>query len=551
MVNVIEDLQFSTEYAADEENHIFYKHSDIDYEERGLGYHFYKYMQQHSNLVAQYIADKEQEDTYHQVLERCIRTALHLSSRNLTRDDIIVICSTNNQFTVVPFIASLFLNVPVATLDPTLSCLDFDYLLKEVKPKVIFIIPEVVEMVETSLQNAGIITEIILIGKSDVYTEFSSFLEPHPDEETFEPKLVENVFDTAVILFSSGTTGLPKGIMISHYALMAQAAVTILSNNINKIYLSYASLYWITRVMFLVATYQIGAANVMVSKFDPQECWLLLDKYKVTNLFLPPSGAISLIKAGRPDNIDTSNLLTFVTGGAILPQEYILELRDLLPGAFIYQAYGQTEISGAGNWFDVNDVKQILYLHNKPNSVGLPIPNVMCKVVNVDTEKTCGPNEQGELRFKSKMIMNGFFNRDCSDSFDTNGWLKTGDVCYYDEDGCFYIVDRIKEMLKYKSWHVAPAMLEKILVNHPAVSQVVVIGKPHDEDGDHPMAVIIPNESYLEVIDEDDVINFVEERVPDRMKLRGGIKIVNSFPMTPSGKIKRVLLKKMILNGEI
>ncbi|XP_057661716.1 uncharacterized protein LOC130897117 [Diorhabda carinulata] len=550
MVSFIKEIQLRTNYAADEENHIFFKHSDFECEERGLGYHFFRYMRKHSHKINQYIADTEKEDTYQETLERCVRAALHLNNRNLTKEDVILICSNNNQFTVVAFIASLFLNVIVSTLDPTLSILEFNYLLKEIKPKIIFVIPEVVDKIETSKQNEGIGTEIIVIGESDQYKTFSSFLKPHPDEDTFEPKQVDNIFDTAVILMSSGTTGFPKGIMLSHYAIMSQAANLIHTNNINRVYLSYASFHWITRIMSLTALYKIGAANVMVSKFDPHECWRLLDKYKVTDLFPPPYAAISLAKTGRPENIDTSNLLTFSIAGAPIPKAYFFKLRDLVPETVVSQTYGQTEIAGSATWIDVKNVKQTLCLHNKPNSVGMLLPNIMCKVVNVDTGKTCGPNEQGELRLKTKSIMNGFYNRDCSESFDSNGWFKTGDIVYYDNDSCFYIVDRIKELLKYKLWHIGPAMLEEIIVNHPAVSQVVVIGKPHDEDGDHPMAVIIPNESYLGNIDENDIINFVEERVPDRMKLRGGIKIVNSFPMTPSGKIKRVELKHMILKGE-
>nr|CAH7742826.1 unnamed protein product [Callosobruchus chinensis] len=115
---------------------------------------------------------------------------------------------------------------------------------------------------------------------------------------------------------------------------------------------------------------------------------------------------------------------------------------------------------------------------------------------------------------------------------------------------CFYIVDRIKEMLKYKSWHVAPAMIEQILMTHPAVSSSVVIGIPHETDGDHPLAVIVLNEGYMDVA-EDDFIDYVAAKAPDRMKLRGGVKFLKQLPITPSGKVKRKELRDMVLNGEL
>jgi 4-coumarate--CoA ligase len=146
--------------------------------------------------------------------------------------------------------------------------------------------------------------------------------------------------------------------------------------------------------------------------------------------------------------------------------------------------------------------------------------------------------------------MNGYFNLDSSDSFDRNGWLKTGDIVYYDQDRCFYVVDRIKEMLKYKSWHVAPAMLENILHNHAAIKKAVVIGIPDEEDGDHPMAVVILNNPH-ENITAEEIEAYVAERVQDRQRLRAGVKFVDAVPITPSGKVKRRDLKNMVLAGEI
>ncbi|XP_050517592.1 uncharacterized protein LOC126892162 isoform X2 [Diabrotica virgifera virgifera] len=434
------------------EEYTFYTPFKFEPDPRGLGNYLFNRMKKHRHHIAQYIADTDEEQTYAELLQRCVRTACHLSTRSLTKDDVVVLCSYNHKESSVPFIASLFLNVPVASMDPTLSLMESAYLLKDVRPKIIFVVPEGLELMETSVKQAGLDTEIVVYGSSDTHTEFSSFLEPHENEEKFAPTEADSLKDTAVIMFSSGTTGLPKGIILNHLGLLGQALLLPICGSIGTIYLTYSTLYWISAVLYQLAGIIIGGAKVTVQKMDPHETWKLIDKYKVVDVF---TGAI------------------------------------------------------------------------------------------------CGPNEEGELRIKSEFLMSGYHNHDTSDSFDSEGWMKTGDIVTYDEDGCFYIKDRIKEMIKYKGFQIAPAMLEQLIMTHSSVAQVVIIGIPHDADGDHPMAVIVPKESSTASINEEDIIKFVDERVSDTMRLRAGVKFVSSIPMTPSGKIRRRDVKKMVLDGNL
>lgn len=169
------------------------------------------------------------------------------------------------------------------------------------------------------------------------------------------------------------------------------------------------------------------------------------------------------------------------------------------------------------------------------------------EVVDPETEKNLGPNQRGELRLKTDFQLNGYYNKDSSSVWDDDGWLKTGDIVYYDEEQCFYVVDRIKEMLKYKSWHVAPAKLEAIVCTHPDVVNATVIGIPHPEDGDHPMALVILRDGAT--VNPETLQKFVDEKVDDRQKLRGGVKIVKEFPKTPTGKVKRVELRNKAVAG--
>uniref|UniRef100_A0A6P7GR32 Uncharacterized protein LOC114341894 n=1 Tax=Diabrotica virgifera virgifera TaxID=50390 RepID=A0A6P7GR32_DIAVI len=302
------------------EEYTFYTPFKFEPDPRGLGNYLFNRMKKHRHHIAQYIADTDEEQTYAELLQRCVRTACHLSTRSLTKDDVVVLCSYNHKESSVPFIASLFLNVPVASMDPTLSLMESAYLLKDVRPKIIFVVPEGLELMETSVKQAGII---------------------------------------------------------------------------------------------------IGGAKVTVQKMDPHETWKLIDKYKVTTLFVPPLLATAVLKVGRPEGLDISSFRNFIIVGGYCPKSLLLDLRDLLPGTFVSSSYGLTEVSGALTVFKTSsceEVKERLYLQSKPTSVGLIIPGIKAKVVNLDTGKTCGPNEGGELRIKSEFLMNGYHNQDTSDS---------------------------------------------------------------------------------------------------------------------------------------
>lgn len=146
--------------------------------------------------------------------------------------------------------------------------------------------------------------------------------------------------------------------------------------------------------------------------------------------------------------------------------------------------------------------------------------------------------------------MNGYYGIDSSDCWDKDGYIRTGDMLYYDEDKYFYHVDRIKEMLKYKSWHVQPNVIENVILQHPAVLKAVVVGIPHPHDGDHPMALIIIKKGY-ENVTEDEVTIFANERLDDRQQLRGGLRIIKNLPLTPTGKIQRMQIRNLILNNAL
>lgn len=165
--------------------------------------------------------------------------------------------------------------------------------------------------------------------------------------------------------------------------------------------------------------------------------------------------------------------------------------------------------------------------------------------MDLDTGEALGPNQEGELLLKSEFFANGYYNQSAS-IFDEDGWFHTGDLVYYTDSGAFFITDRLKELMKYRQLTVYPYVIENGLMEHPAVAQAVVVGVPHEEDGDRPAALVVLNEHFGNVTAEE-LREFVDGKMQDKARLRGGLRIVKSIPVTSMGKVKKREAKKMIL----
>ncbi|KAJ8939531.1 hypothetical protein NQ314_011098 [Rhamnusium bicolor] len=480
----------------------------------GVGNVIFNYMKKHGQKVAQIDAATDRSETFESLLQRSIRAAIVLRKRGA------IPCS----------------------LDPSLSFFEINELIRQVKPKLMFTIPESLRDVKAALKNAELNTEIVVFGPSSNHTEFSHFTEPQDEEMEFKPITINSSAETAIIIFSSGTSGFPKGICLNHnYFIFHSPLIPRAKNNhLDKermafemskregliSFLNYGSMYWSSAAIGLFLSAVSGVCRLLCNNFDPKGFWYLIEKYNV-----------KLVKSGKPDDVNTSSLVRLSIGGAALSKKYAFALQELLPDTDIIPTYAQTEV-GILAAFQIHNKVHREYYKKNPETVGVPVPGVWYKVVDPETGNILGANEAGELRVKSKTIMNGYYNRDYSNRYDEDGWFRTGDVVKYDENGYFYIVDRLKEMLKYRGWHIPPAILELELSHHPAVKQAVVIGKPHEEDGDHLMAVIVLEEDANDVTAKD-IEKYIEERLQDKQRLRGGVKFVHSIPLTPSGKIKR------------
>lgn len=510
----------------------------------GLGYMLFECMQKYKNNIAQIDISSGNEDTYCQLLQRCIRTSLELTSRGVTREDIIVLNTNNHLDSSVPFIAAQFLGCRVASLDPSIALEDARFLLEQVNPRIIFCISSCEEIMSEAIDRLSKKPDIIVFGTEG----FNEFTAPKDEEYRFEVARVDQN-ETAVILFSSGTTGYPKGICANH-KMLAKAGNSYMGSCKNRINICYATLYWISTIMTLLESCRNGDARLLIPKFDSSEFWDIVEEYKATSFYTNPTQMIQIIKNKPKHKMNMDSMVSVVIGGGPVPIDYINDFGKTFPHIIISQAWGQSEL-GIITRFQHTDPKQMDLLRKSPLSCGMILPGFTAKIVDPDTNNILGANEVGEIRIKSAYQMNGYHNKDSTEVWDSDGFICTGDLGYYDDNKCLFIVDRLKEMLKYQSWHVTPAKIESVLLKHPAVLDAVVIGKPHADDGDHPLALVVPNKQKMISILPEDIQNFSDKQMDDRHKLRGGVIFVNKLLYTPSGKLKRSAMKSLILSGHL
>ncbi|KAI8814940.1 hypothetical protein BJ742DRAFT_195424 [Cladochytrium replicatum] len=346
--------------------------------------------------------------------------------------------------------------------------------------------------------------------------------------------------DPAYLCYSSGTTGRSKGVETTHYNMVANVAqieafetnFTVGTETLMGV-LPFYHIYGLN--ILLTFALRKGAALVIHQKFDFPAFLSSMQQYKVTRAHIVPPIALALVKSPLVDNYDVSSCKMYLSGAAPLGEELSEEFAKRF-GIQIRQGYGMTELSPVTH-MSLQDV--II-----PGSVGHLLPNVECKLVNPDTGKEVGYNQEGEVWVRGPMVMKGYHNNPqaTKETIDKDGWLHTGDIGVCDETGNFKIVDRLKELIKYKGLQVAPAELEAHLLSHPSIADAAVVSIPDQAAGELPLAYVVLKPDVT--LSETEVQKFIEGQVAQHKRLRGGVIFTDAIPKAASGKILRRVLRE-------
>ncbi|XP_011031616.1 PREDICTED: 4-coumarate--CoA ligase-like 7 [Populus euphratica] len=344
--------------------------------------------------------------------------------------------------------------------------------------------------------------------------------------------------DTAAILYSSGTTGTSKGVILTHSNFIA--VMTLLKWSVfatssqNDTFLCFIPIFHIYGLAFFgLGLFCAGITTVLMRRFDFQAMLDAVQAYKINNIPAVPPVILGLVKNGSKVKRDLSSLRRVGSGAAPLSKDLSDEFRRRFPWVELRQGYGLTESCAAATFFISDEQAK-----KHPASCGRLVPTFSAKIVDTETGSALPPGGKGELWLKSPTIMKGYLGNEAATAatIDPDGWLKTGDMGYLDEDGFLHLVDRIKELIKHNGYQVAPAELEAILLGHPQVLDAAVIPVEDEEAGQIPMAYVV--RAAGSELTEEQVIQFVANQVAPYKKVRR-VGFISAIPKSAAGKILR------------
>lgn len=472
-------------------------------------------------------------------LERLVkRVAAGLYARGFRKGDVFAIMAPNVREFPIIFHAVASLGGIITTLNNNYKHDAVVHQLQDTHAKFMAVTTKTLPAALSAIEECKEVQELFIFGSDsfskpkDLKVKVTPFREVKGDKAPtvkIHPKK-----DVLVIPYSSGTSGLPKGVMLTHHNIIAniiqsETAVGIERDDVVLGLLPMFHMYGM--FIFLALALRQGATLItMKKKFDLKELLEAMQEYKVSVAHLVPPIILAFSKAPVIDKYDLSSLREIFSGAAPLSNEMAAATSKRL-GVSVRQGYGMTELSPVATVAS-SDTK-------KYGSVGRLLPNTLAKVVDTSSGEPVGPNERGELWIKGPQQMKGYLNDEASTSatVDSDGFLHTGDVAYCDDQGDFWVVDRVKELIKYKGFQVAPAELEGVLTENPKIADAGVIGVADDDAGEIPVA-FVQKAKGSEDMTESDVKKYVAEKVAGYKKVRE-VHFVDAIPKSLSGKILR------------
>jgi acyl-CoA synthetase (AMP-forming)/AMP-acid ligase II len=459
------------------------------------------------------------------------KIAAALAERGIGAGEVVALFAPNTPHYVAVFHGVLRANAIVTSVNSLYTPGELAHQLSDSGAKLLFTVSPFLDRATAAAAEVGLAPEAIVVldgaeGHASLRDLLATTAEP--------PAQTVTAADTAVLPYSSGTTGRAKGVVLTHRNLVANlqqisAMGDVSSDTKILAVLPFFHIYGMT-VMMNQGLHK-RATVVTMPRFDLQEFLRIIADYRVGRVYIAPPVAVALAKHPIVDQYDLSCIDVIFSGAAPLDAELGHAVAKRL-GCTVLQGYGMTELSPVSHCMPDNRPDLDL------NSCGFAIPNVVSKLVDPETGKEVGPGERGELWVKGPNVMSGYLNNAeaTAITLDAEGYLHTGDVATVTEDGVFTIVDRVKELIKYKGYQVPPAELEALLLTHDKIADAAVIGV-HDAEGEEvPKAFVVRQESAD--LSADEVMAFVAERIAPHKKVRV-VEFIDQIPKSASGKILR------------
>nr|WP_221234355.1 AMP-binding protein [Terrimesophilobacter mesophilus] len=477
------------------------------------------------------------QTTYRALIAQIDGVAGALAARGIGTDTVVALLCPNTPAFASVFHGILRAGAIVTTINSLATEEDIQKQLTDSKATWFITVSPLLAGAKAAAASVGIVDDhLIVIDGAEGHTSLRDLLSEGatPPTVSFDPAT-----HLAVLPYSSGTTGLPKGVMLSHRNLVAnveQSRPIIVVGEGDRVlaFLPFFHIYGMTVLLNLAVRQR--ATLVTMPKFDFVEFLRIMQDEKCSYVFIAPPVAVALAKHPLVDQYDLSSVHTILSGAAPLDGRLAQAVADRL-GVRMIQGYGMTELSPVSH--AIPDDRPDLEL----SSVGMTLPNIQCRLIDPATGDDIevpseGVSIPGELLCRGPNVMLGYLGNDAAtrEVMTDDGYLRTGDIATVNADGVVTIVDRLKELIKYKGYQIAPAELEALLLTHPSIADAAVIGVPDDEGQEVPKAFVVLQAGSE--LDEAGVMDFVAEHVAPYKKVRR-VQFTDAIPKSSSGKILR------------
>ncbi|GDY28825.1 4-coumarate--CoA ligase family protein [Gandjariella thermophila] len=463
------------------------------------------------------------------------RFAAGLAEAGLARGDVIALHSPNTILFPVVLLGASRAGVVVTTLNALSTAQEIAEQLTDARARWLVTVSALLPTAEEAAARAGV-EQVWVCDTEDGHRSVRELLASTAEPPEVDVDLDEDLF---VLPYSSGTTGRPKGVMLTHRSV---------GTNSNQVLRSWSRVTGDDRVLgvlpffhifgmcILLNYLRVGGTLVVLPRFEVDSFLSALAEYRITRLYAVPPIVLALAKHPAVDSYDLSSLREVLSAAAPLDPR-LGEACARRIGTRVVQGYGMTELSPCSHLV-ADDVAGPV-----PGSVGTLVAGTQARLVDPVTGADVATGDVGELWIRGPQVMKGYFGRpeDTAAMIDADGWLHTGDLARVDADGYFFIVDRVKELIKYRGYQVPPAELEAVLLAHPEIADAAVVGC-YDDNGDEvPKAFVVPSPGRT--LDADAVMAYVAGKVAPYKKVRR-VEFVDVIPRAASGKILRRELRE-------
>ena len=475
-------------------------------------------------------ASTGRELSYAELADAVRQAGAGLSARGVRPGDVLALCAPNCIEFAVAWYAATSIGAIVTTVNPQYTQDEISRQLRQTGARWLVATSGLFEQkLSAVIAETAIVRTFVIGGRAAGTIPFESLRASTP-----APAAPVSASDLALLPTSSGTTGLPKSVELTHRNLVANLCQTRLAHRVTEddvviVALPLFHLYGLQVTLNLALL--AGATVVILPRFELDAFLRALQDHRVTRAEVVPPMVLGLANADVVDDYDLSSLRLLTCAAAPLGADLARACARRL-GCRVKQGYGMTEVSGASHFAPDTGP-------DRPDSVGPALPGVECRIIDPGTGADLRPGEPGELLVRTAGAMRGYLGNPgaTAATIDPGGWVHTGDIVRAGEDGWFYVTDRVKELIKYKGYQVAPAELEAVLLTHPAVADAAVVRRTDELAGEIPKAFVV----LRAPASPRELMAWVAERVAGYKRVRQ-VEFIDSIPKSPSGKILRRLL---------